>query len=92
MWSRCRPPSSCAPVYFPDTTARRDAFVPSPPVIIQSAPARSDHENALKTGIALLYGAGGASPAWQVWFSFEHLWNRRLGIAFDSVRRSVVAR
>jgi len=68
---------------FPETPPAATRAVPSPPVIIQSAPARSDHENALKTGVALLYGAGGASQAWQVWFSFEHLWSRRLGIAFD---------
>jgi hypothetical protein len=69
--------------------------VPSPPVIVvQSAPARSDHESALRTGVELLYGAGGAGPAWQAWFSFQHLWSRHLGIAFDvsaPVRRGTMS-
>jgi hypothetical protein len=68
---------------FPETPPGETHSVPSPPVIIQSAPAGSDNESALRTGVELLYGAGGASPAWQVWLSFEHLWSRRFGIAFD---------
>jgi hypothetical protein len=68
---------------FPETPPAGPRPVPSPPVIVQSAPARSDGESALGTGVELLYSAGGASPAWQAWFSFQHLWSRRLGIALD---------
>jgi len=55
----------------------------SPPVIVQNAPARSSGESGLRSGVELLYSAGGASPAWQAWFSFQHLWNHHLGIALD---------
>jgi hypothetical protein len=68
---------------FPATPAGGTPAGPSPPIIVQSAPARSDSEHAVATGVELLYGAGGASPAWQAWFSFQHLWSRRLGIALD---------
>lgn len=57
--------------------------ISSPPVIVQSAPPRSSGESGLRSGVELLYSAGGASPAWQAWFSFQHLWNHHLGIAFD---------
>ena len=68
---------------FPETPPAVPRPVPAPPVIVQSAPARSAGESALGTGVELLYSAGGASPAWQAWFSFQHLWSRRLGIALD---------
>jgi hypothetical protein len=58
----------------------------SPPVIAQTAPPPSSGEtgeSGLRSGVELLYSAGGASPAWQAWFSFQHLWSRHLGIAFD---------
>jgi hypothetical protein len=58
--------------------------VPSPPVIVvQNAPAQPSGESGLRTGVEVLYSVGGASPSWQAWFSFQHLWSRRLGIAID---------
>jgi hypothetical protein len=55
----------------------------TPPVIVQSAPPPSSGESGLRSGVELLYSAGGASPAWQAWFSFQHLWSHHFGIAID---------
>lgn len=55
----------------------------SPPAIAQTAAPPSSGESGLRSGVELLYSAGGASPAWQAWFSFQHLWTRHLGIAVD---------
>jgi hypothetical protein len=58
--------------------------ISSPPVIAQSAPPPPpSRESGLRSGVELLYSAGGASPAWQAWVSFQHLWNDHLGIALD---------
>jgi hypothetical protein len=54
---------------------------PQPPaVIMKVAPTSSSGDSGLRTGVGLLYGAGGASSAWQAWLSFHHLWTRRLGM------------
>ncbi len=56
--------------------------VPPPPVIVvQTAPARSSDENGVQAEVGFLYGAGGASAAWQAWLSYQHLWGRRFGVA-----------
>lgn len=65
----------------PPTAAANSA--PPPPVIVQNAPPRSSAENGVRTGVELLYSAGGASPAWQAWLAFQHLWSRRFGFAID---------
>ena len=56
---------------------------PAAPVIVQNAPPLSPGESGLRAGVELLYSAGGASPAWQAWFSFQHMWSRRVGFAID---------
>ena len=59
-------------------------LVPPPPVIVvQAAPARSSGEGGVQAGVGFLYGAGGASAAWQAWLSFQHLWGRHFGVALD---------
>ncbi len=62
---------------------------PEPPrVIIQIAPpvapappARA--EAAIVAGVGLLYGGGGAGPAWQAELSLQRLWTEHLGAALD---------
>lgn len=58
--------------------------VPSPPVLVtvQAPPPRSSGDSGLAGSLGLLYGAGGAAPAWQAWLSYRYLWNRGLGAAF----------
>ena len=59
-------------------------LVPPPPVmVVHLAPARSSGESGVQAGIGVLYGAGGASAAWQAWLSFQHLWGRHFGVALD---------
>jgi hypothetical protein len=54
-----------------------------PLVIVQNASPPSLAESGLRSGVEVLYSAGGAGPAWQAWFSFQHIWTRHLGIAVD---------
>jgi hypothetical protein len=67
----------------------RTSLFPHPPpepttVIVQVAPAPSRAtESSVAAGVGLLYGAGGAGPAWQAWLSFQHLWTEHLGGALD---------
>ena len=73
----------------------RTSLFPRPPpdsarVIVQVAPAPPvapppprASEVAVRAGVGLLYGAGGAGPAWQAWLSFERLWTEHLGAALE---------
>jgi len=67
----------------------RTSLFPRPPpepapVIIQVAPAPSRASEAgVTAGAGLLYGFGGASPAWQAWLSLHRLWTEHLGVALD---------
>ena len=47
--------------------AAKPASAPPAPVIVQIAPPPLSGESGLMSGFGLLYGAGGASPAWQIW-------------------------
>ena len=70
--------------HAPAEDARRTAAVPAAapaPVIVQVAAAPASGESGVASGFGLLYSVGGASPAWQAWLSFQHLWTRRLGMA-----------
>lgn len=65
----------------------RTSLFPHPPpepaaMIVQVAPARAS-ETSATAGVGLLYGAGGAGPAWQAWLSFQHLWTDHLAGALD---------
>jgi hypothetical protein len=68
---------------FPEAPPAIAHAAPSPPAVVQTGPPASDAENAVRTGVELLYSAGGASPSWQAWFSFQRLWSRRFGFAVD---------
>jgi hypothetical protein len=71
---------------FADATSAGPHPPAAPPTIAQNAPAvavTEGGESGVRSGVELLYSAGGASAAWQAWFSFQHLWKRHLGIAFD---------
>jgi len=63
----------------------RTSLFPHPPpepvaVIVQVAPAPARaNETSVLAGVGLLYGAGGAGPAWQAWLSFQHLWTEHVG-------------
>lgn len=67
----------------------RTSLFPHPPpepavVVVQVAPPPSrPNETSAAAGVGLLYGAGGAGPAWQAWLSFQHLWTEHLGAALD---------
>jgi hypothetical protein len=67
----------------------RTSLFPHPPpeptvVVVQVAPAPvRANESSVAAGVGLLYGAGGAGPAWQAWVSFQHLWTEHLGAALD---------
>jgi len=52
---------------------------PPPPPPAPSATS----ESGLVTGVGLLYGAGGAGPAWQAAISFQHFWARGLGFSLN---------
>jgi len=67
------PPAATGPISPPRVSAQAAA----PPSSGETG------ESGLRSGVEMLYSAGGASAAWQAWFSFQHLWNRHLGIAFD---------
>jgi hypothetical protein len=53
------------------------------PIVVQNAPPRSPGDSGIRAGVELLYSAGGASPAWQAWLSFQHMWSPRFGFAVD---------
>jgi hypothetical protein len=67
----------------------RTSLFPRPPpepapVIVQVLPAPSRATVASFTaGLGLLYGFGGASPAWQAWLSLQRMWTEHLGAAID---------
>jgi hypothetical protein len=65
----------------------RTSLFPQPPpepvpVVVQVAPSRTN-ETSVAAGVGLLYGAGGAGPAWQAWLSLQRLWTEHLGGALD---------
>ena len=65
-----RPPEGTKPVPPPNVPAISQVPVPPP-----------SGESGLTSSVGLLYSAGGASPAWQAWLSFQRFWNRRFGLA-----------
>jgi hypothetical protein len=66
---------------FPREPTNRANPDVAPPVIVHVPSPPSSTESAVSSGVGLLYGAGGASPSWQAWLSFQHLWSRGLGLA-----------
>jgi len=65
----------------------RTSLFPRPPpepapVIVQVLPPQPrSNEARFAAGLGLLYGFGGASPAWQAWLSLQRLWTEHLGAA-----------
>jgi len=66
------PPES--PQTEPPTAAPQVIQLPPPP-----APAPAG-ESGVRASLGLLYGAGGATPAWQAGLSYRYLWNGGLGM------------
>jgi hypothetical protein len=56
---------------------------PPHPAAAATAPTLPTGENVFQVGAGPLYSPGGASAAWQSWFSLQRLWNHRFGGALD---------
>ena len=56
---------------------------PAPVRVIIQAPPPPAGDSHLRGGLGILYGAGGAAPAWQATLSYQYIWNRGLGAAFS---------
>jgi hypothetical protein len=69
-----RPAEPAKPVLPPPAPV--GVHVPPPP------PPPPSGESGLSGSLGLLYGAGGATPAWQAGLAYRYVWNRGLGLAF----------
>jgi hypothetical protein len=68
------PPAAPTPEKAPAKPAPVAAAVPAP---------TPTGESGLRGDFGLLYGAGGASPAWQAGLSYRYVWNRGFGLGLS---------
>jgi len=66
-------PAPEPPKAAPPQVIRVTDHVPPPPA----------GESGLRADLGLLYGTGGASPAWQGGMAYRYVWNRGLGLALS---------
>ena len=71
--------------FFPKREAAHPA-VSAPPPAAGAATSSSPEptgEDCVQVGVGYLHSAGGVGPALQAWLSYQHVWQRGLGIALD---------
>lgn len=74
---------------FPHEPAEAPKPAPPPPPVrvvveVPTAPPPPAGESAIRGSLGGLYGAGGASMAFQAGISYRYLWNRGIGIAVEA--------